>query len=54
MHACTYQQELLQTLDALELDGGMKKHGLHPSVHALEVPQQVQHKHAPALADLDK
>ena len=42
VHACTYQQELLQALDALELGGGMKKHGLHPGKHALEVLQQVQ------------
>ena len=33
---------MLQALDAPELGGGMKKHGLHPSTHALEVPQQVQ------------
>ena len=49
-----YQQELLQALDALDLGSGMNKHRLHPSAHALEVLQQIQHKHAPALADLDK
>ena len=54
VHACTYQQELPHALDALELGDGMKKYGLYPSTHALEIPQQVQHKHTPALAALDK
>ena len=55
MHAHTSKNSCF---DTLELGGRLKKHGLHPvglaSAHALEVLQQVQHKHAPALADLDK